>query len=76
MLCDNCKKNEANVRYYENINGEKKELKLCEECSKKLGINKKMNFDFSMPIDFSNFFGGSRRIFQARAPVPSFTIIP
>ena len=57
MLCDNCKKNEANVRYYENINGEKKELKLCEECSKKLGINKKMNFDFSMPIDFSNFFG-------------------
>ena len=57
MLCDNCKKNEANVKYYENINGEKKELKLCEECSKKLGITKKMNFDFSMPIDFSNFFG-------------------
>ena len=55
MLCDNCGKREANVRYSENINGRRKELKLCEECSKKLGIT---NMDFSMPIDFSSFFGG------------------
>lgn len=54
MLCDNCGKREANVRYSENINGRKKELNLCEECSKKLGIT---NMDFSMPIDFSSFFG-------------------
>ena len=54
MLCDNCGKKEANVRYSENINGRKKELNLCEECSKKLGIT---NLDFSMPIDFSSFFG-------------------
>ncbi len=54
MLCDNCGKREANVRYSENINGRKKELNLCEECSKKLGITK---MDFSMPIDFSSFFG-------------------
>ena len=54
MLCDNCRKKEANVRYSENINGNKKELNLCEECSKKLGINQ---IDFSMPIDFSSFFG-------------------
>lgn len=54
MLCDNCGKREANVRYSENINGRKKELKLCEECSRKLGIT---NIDFSMPIDFSSFFG-------------------
>ena len=26
MLCDNCGKREANVRYSENINGRKKEL--------------------------------------------------
>ena len=38
MLCDNCKKREANVRYSENINGVRRELNLCEECSKKLGI--------------------------------------
>ena len=55
MLCDNCGKREANVRYSENINGVKKELNLCEECSHKLGIDQ---MDFSMPIDFSNFFEG------------------
>ena len=54
MLCDNCGKREANVRYSENINGKKKELNLCEECSRKLGIDQ---MDFSMPIDFSSFFG-------------------
>lgn len=54
MLCDNCGKREANVRYSENINGRKKELSLCEACSKKLGVT---TIDFSMPIDFSSFFG-------------------
>lgn len=56
MLCENCKKREANIRYSENINGVKKEMHLCEECSRKLGITDKM--DFAMPtFDFSNFFG-------------------
>lgn len=56
MLCENCKKREANVRYSENINGVKKELHLCEECSRELGITEKM--DFRMPtFDLSNFFG-------------------
>ena len=54
MLCDNCGKRQANVRYSENINGVKKELNLCEECSRNLGIT---NMDFNMPIDFSSFFG-------------------
>lgn len=56
MLCENCKKREANVRYSENINGIKKELHLCEECSQKLGITDEISF--RMPtFDFSNFFG-------------------
>ena len=55
MLCENCKENEATVRYTQIINGEKKEMHLCEECSQKLGID---NISFNMPIDFSNFFGG------------------
>lgn len=56
MLCENCGKNEANVRYSENINGVRKELHLCEECSRRLGIVDKM--DFRMPsFDLSNFFG-------------------
>ena len=54
MLCDNCGKKEANVKYSENINGKVRELNLCEECSKKLGIG---HMDFSIPMDFSNFFG-------------------
>ena len=56
MLCENCKKREANVRYSENINGVRKELNLCEECSRDLGITN--NMDFRIPtFDFSNFFG-------------------
>lgn len=55
MLCEKCNKNEANVRYTEIINGEKKEMMLCEECSHKLGLD---NINFNMPIDFSSFFGG------------------
>ena len=53
MLCDNCGKKEANVKYSENINGVKREFNLCEECSKKLGIGE---INFKMPIDFSSFF--------------------
>ena len=54
MKCDNCGKNNANVRYLRNINGVKQEMNLCEECSKKLGITD----SFNMPIDFSSFWGG------------------
>lgn len=54
MLCTNCNHNKANVRYTQIINGEKKEMFLCEECSKKLGID---NMKLSLPIDFSSFFG-------------------
>ena len=54
MLCQNCGKNEANVRYTQIVNGNKKEMVLCEECAQKMGIN---NFKVSMPISFSNFLG-------------------
>ena len=55
MLCQKCNKKEANVKYTEIINGEKKEMMLCEECSHILGLD---NMNFNMPIDFSSFFGG------------------
>ena len=35
MLCDGCHENEAVVFYTEIINGEKKELHLCEACAAK-----------------------------------------
>ena len=47
MLCDNCKNKKATVVYEENINGEKKKVNLCVECSNKFGIFN-MNFIDSM----------------------------
>ena len=52
MKCENCGKNEANVKYTQIINGEKKQMVLCEECSKKLGIS---DIHFNMPISFNSF---------------------
>ena len=54
MKCENCGENEANVKYTQIINGVKKQMNLCEDCAKELGIED----TFSMPkIDFSNFLG-------------------
>lgn len=54
MNCQNCGKREANIKYTQVINGVKKEMALCEDCAKKLGIE---GMDFSIPIDFSSFLG-------------------
>ena len=66
MLCSNCGKNEANVRYTRIINGEKTEFALCEECAKKVGLD---DIDFSMPINFSNFLSD---FFEDDELLPSF----
>ena len=55
MKCEKCNKNDATVKYTEIINGNKREMHLCEKCSHELGID---NINYSMPIDFSSFFGG------------------
>lgn len=54
MKCQNCGKNNANVRYTQVINGDKTELFLCDECANEMNIG--MNFDFGMNDVFSNFF--------------------
>lgn len=38
MKCQSCGKKEATVKYYENINGIKKELHFCMDCASKLGF--------------------------------------
>ena len=55
MLCQNCGKNEARVHYTQIVNGIKKEMALCTECSEELGIGNHM--DFNMPINLSSFLG-------------------
>lgn len=54
MKCQNCGKNNANVKYTQVINGDKTQLFLCDECANEMNIG--MNFDFGMHDVFSNFF--------------------
>ena len=63
MLCQNCRKNEVNFRYTQIINGEKKEIALCDKCAKKLGLE---SLDFSREIE--NLFNMS----FAESFLPSF----
>ena len=72
MLCENCGKHEANVKYTEIINGEKKEMHLCEECSEKLGIG---NMEFKMPISFSSFLGDFFDEFESDTLLPELNPI-
>ena len=53
MLCQNCGKNEVTFKYTQVINGVKKEMNLCDNCARELGLK---DMSFSMPISFSNFF--------------------
>lgn len=69
MLCDNCKENEANIKYTQIINGVKKELNLCEKCGKELGV---VNMQFDMPINFSNFLGDFLSDFNEEAFLPDY----
>ncbi len=70
MKCQNCGENEANFRYTEVINGVKKEIALCDECRKKLGIQ---SLDFNIPIDFSSFFGDFLNEYDESSLFPMLT---
>ena len=60
MYCENCGKNYANVKYTQVINGNRREMFLCEECSKILGID-----TLSLPMDFSTFLSDFCNVFEA-----------
>lgn len=70
MRCENCGNNEANVRYTQIINGVKKEMHLCEECSRELGIGTSLGFD--MNIDIPSFFGGFFDEYNTLNLLPTF----
>lgn len=63
MYCENCGQNYANVKYTQVINGNKKEMHLCEECSRKLGIDK-----ITLPMDFSTFLSDFFTNFEEDIP--------
>ena len=52
MLCQNCGKYEATMRYTQIINGIKSEICLCENCAKKLGIG---SIQFNTPMNLADF---------------------
>ena len=68
MLCQNCGKNEANIRYTQIINGVKQELALCDECAGKLGFE---NMNFSM--GFGNLLGDFFNDFVQSSQVPELS---
>ena len=72
MICENCGKREANVRYTKIVNGNKQEYNLCEKCSKELGIG---NMDFNMPISFSSFFSDFLEDVQNASMLPELDLI-
>lgn len=70
MKCKNCGEHDANFRYTEIINGVKKELNLCEECAKKIGVD---NLNFNIPINFSSFFGDLLNEYDDSQFIPMLT---
>lgn len=70
MKCENCGRNEANVKYTQIINGEKKQMFLCEECSQKMGIS---DIHFNMPINFNSFLKDFFDDMSERSFLPSIS---
>lgn len=64
MKCDNCGKNEVSFVYQSNINGQREEKRLCQECARKLGyadgiLTQQRRMMRSMNSLFEDsFFGG------------------
>lgn len=69
MLCQNCGKNEANIRYTQIINGEKTEIALCSNCAKKAGMDGFEMPDF--PINFHSILGDFFNDYAESALLPS-----
>lgn len=66
MLCQNCKKNEANTQIKRIVNGEAAEYRLCKSCANALGFLDSFS-DFG--LNFSEMFGG----FLGDTPISSLS---
>lgn len=59
MLCERCKKNEANVHIAKIINGVKQESNLCEKCAKEMGsFGAHIDMSLESPFTFQNILSG------------------
>ena len=58
MKCQKCGKNEVNLHYSENINGQVSQAFLCSDCAAELGYGFDQNFGFGSMLDeFFPVFG-------------------
>lgn len=63
MLCERCKKNQANSYYKTTVNGHTEEAYLCSQCAADMNLNSFIEDDFFAPFDFGrslldqSFFG-------------------
>ncbi|CDI50850.1 UvrB/UvrC motif-containing protein [Clostridium tetani] len=60
MLCERCKKNNANVHITKVINGDKQELNVCNRCASEMGdiYSSIGDADFTSPYTFQNLLSG------------------
>lgn len=59
MMCERCGKNPANTYLKQVINGNVREMHLCENCAQELGYSVLSTMNpFDMGISFNNFLGG------------------
>lgn len=60
MLCEKCKKNNANVHITKVINGEKQEINVCNKCASEMGdiYSNIGDGDFVSPFTFQNLLSG------------------
>jgi protein arginine kinase activator len=81
MLCQECRKEEANVFITKIINGKKTELQLCERCAR---AKEELDFSFEPQFSLHNLFGGmldesmrgsreSLRLSKAQCPTCALT---
>lgn len=69
MLCENCGNNEANVKYTQIVNGNKKVMHLCDKCAEEMGVG---NFSMKMPISMTDFIGDFFDEYEDALALPTF----
>jgi ATP-dependent Clp protease ATP-binding subunit ClpE len=67
MLCDNCHKNEATIHLYTSVNGQRKEINLCQDCYQLLKNQEQNGTRDAGPNDPFGF-SSLNDIFQAMNP--------
>ena len=55
MICERCKKHEAEIFYTENVNGKEKKYSLCRECAAELEAAGEISMSFTDPLSHSGF---------------------